>query len=99
MRSQDFDPASLPLQWLTLTQVTQRPQLLEQVIRQSLAPARQWRRSPQPIACLSLALQCGGSDAFSGVTANPLQAALAQHVIERGGSAVLAETGGRFVDV
>jgi altronate dehydratase len=49
-------------------------------------------RTPQPLTSLSLALQCGGSDAFSGVSANPLAGALAKLVVAHGGSANLAET-------
>lgn len=97
LHSQGFEPSQLPLRWLTLTEVTQKPQLLEQVIVETVEPASRCRRSHQPLASLCLALQCGGSDAFSGVTANPLQASLAQYVISRGGSAVLAETGKRFI--
>ena len=39
-----------------------------------------------------IALQCGGSDAFSGISANPLLGWLAHELIKYGGSAVLAET-------
>ncbi len=49
-------------------------------------------RTPAPLAELKLALQCGGSDAFSGVTANPLIGRLAAEIIRQGGSANLAET-------
>lgn len=50
------------------------------------------RRTEQPLGDLRVALQCGGSDAFSGITANPLAGAVAREVIRHGGSAVLAET-------
>lgn len=50
------------------------------------------RRTPQPVAGLRIALQCGGSDAFSGISANPLAGAIAREVVRRGGGAVLAET-------
>jgi altronate dehydratase len=50
------------------------------------------RRSPQPVSELKLALQCGGSDAFSGVCANPLAGWVARQVIRSGGCANLAET-------
>ena len=46
----------------------------------------------QPLSCLKLALQCGGSDAFSGISANPLVAWVAREVILQDGSANLAET-------
>lgn len=50
------------------------------------------RRSPQPISELVVALQCGGSDAWSGVTANPLLGRVADEIVRQGGTVVLAET-------
>ncbi len=49
-------------------------------------------RSPQPLSELKIALQCGGSDAFSGISGNPLAAWVAKEVIRYGGSANLGET-------
>lgn len=49
-------------------------------------------RSAQPVSELKIALQCGGSDAFSGISGNPLAAWVAKEVIHYGGSANLAET-------
>ena len=50
------------------------------------------RRAPEPVGTLRLALQCGGSDAFSGVSGNALAGWVAKEVIRHGGSANLAET-------
>jgi len=50
------------------------------------------KRTPQPVSGLKIALQCGGSDAFSGVSGNPLVSWVAREVIRQGGSANLAET-------
>ena len=50
------------------------------------------QRSAQPLSALKIALQCGGSDAFSGISGNPLAAWVAKEVIRYGGSANLAET-------
>jgi altronate hydrolase len=49
-------------------------------------------RTPQPLSELALALQCGGSDAWSGVTANPLVGLVADEVVRQGGTVLLAET-------
>jgi altronate dehydratase len=49
-------------------------------------------RQKLPVSLLKLALQCGGSDAFSGVSGNPLAGLLARDVVGWGGSANLAET-------
>jgi altronate dehydratase len=45
-----------------------------------------------PLSALKIALQCGGSDAFSGVSGNALAGWVAKEIIRRGGSANLAET-------
>jgi altronate hydrolase len=50
------------------------------------------RRMPQPVAELKLALQCGGSDGWSGVTANPLVGLVSDRVVRQGGTVVLTET-------
>ena len=49
-------------------------------------------RTAQSLENLKIALQCGGSDAFSGVSGNPLAAYVAKEVIRYGGCANLAET-------
>ncbi len=50
------------------------------------------RRMPQPISALTVALQCGGSDGWSGVTANPVVGLVSDEVVRQGGAVVLAET-------
>lgn len=49
-------------------------------------------RTEQSLENVKIALQCGGSDAFSGVSGNPLAAYVAKEVIRYGGCANLAET-------
>lgn len=50
------------------------------------------RRTAVPLKHLKIALQCGGSDAFSGISGNPLAAWVAKEVLHYEGSANLAET-------
>lgn len=50
------------------------------------------RRETLPVSFLNLGLQCGGSDAFSGISGNPLVGILAREVVAWGGRASLAET-------
>jgi altronate hydrolase len=57
-----------------------------------LAEVNRVHRTPQPLAGLALALQCGGSDAWSGVTANPAVGLVVDEVVRQGGTALLAET-------
>lgn len=49
-------------------------------------------RTPQPLSGLVIAQQCGGSDAFSGVSGNPAAGEACKLAIQCGGQAVLAET-------
>ena len=49
-------------------------------------------RTPQPVSELVVALKCGGSDGWSGVTANPMLGLLADEIVRQGGYAALAET-------
>ncbi|MGC6488383.1 MAG: UxaA family hydrolase [Planctomycetota bacterium] len=60
--------------------------------RALVAAAARCERSPQPLGGLKLALQCGGSDAFSGVSGNALAGWVAKELIRHGGAANLAET-------
>ena len=57
-----------------------------------LDPVNSVPRTEQSLEHLKIALQCGGSDAFSGVSGNPLAAYVAKEVIRYGGCANLAET-------
>lgn len=60
---------------------------------QALLPsANQFQRTAQPLSALTLALQCGGSDAWSGVTANPVLGLASDEIVRQGGTVVLAET-------
>ena len=61
-------------------------------IREMLPEANKARRQVVPASALILALECGGSDAYSGITANPALGAAADLLVRNGGTAVLAET-------
>jgi altronate hydrolase len=49
-------------------------------------------REPLPLSHLKLGLQCGGSDSFSGLSANPALGAAADLLVAHGGTAILSET-------
>lgn len=63
---------------------------LEQV-RQLVEVASKARRESIPASELVIGLKCGGSDGFSGITANPLVGRIADRVTGWGGTAVLTE--------
>jgi len=59
----------------------------------SLMPeANSWVRSEQPASKICLAMECGGSDGNSGVTANPALGVAADMLVAQGGTAILGET-------
>jgi altronate hydrolase len=62
------------------------------VVEELLPHVNAIERTPQPISELMIALQCGGSDSWSGVTANPLVGMVGDAIVKQGGSIVLAET-------
>lgn len=49
------------------------------------------KREEIPVSELVIGLKCGGSDGFSGITANPLLGSLSDRIIGMGGSAILTE--------
>ncbi len=61
-------------------------------VRAMLPIANAARREPCPASELKVALQCGGSDAWSGITANPALGYACDLLVAQGGTGVLAET-------
>ncbi len=61
-------------------------------VREILPEANACIRTEQPASKLCLAMECGGSDGNSGVTANPALGVAADLVVAQGGTAVLGET-------
>ncbi len=61
-------------------------------IKSMLPQVNNVRRETLPASELMLALQCGGSDGYSGITANVALGATADMLVRHGGTAVLAET-------
>lgn len=61
-------------------------------VREMLPEANKFERTPCPVSELKVALQCGGSDAWSGITANPALGNACDILVAQGGTGVLAET-------
>lgn len=61
-------------------------------VRAMLPEANKAVREPCPVSELTVALQCGGSDAWSGITANPAVGRACDLLVAQGGAGVLAET-------
>src|SRR5918994_2200530 len=61
-------------------------------VREVLAEANHVHRETVPASELKIALQCGGSDGYSGVSANPALGIASDLVVRNGGTVVLSET-------
>ena len=72
--------------------ITRTVEAAVRAVYELMPEANAWRRTEQPASKICLAMECGGSDGNSGVTANPALGVAADLVIAQGGSAVLGET-------
>ena len=57
-----------------------------------LEEANRATRSPVPASHITVGLQCGGSDGYSGISANPALGAAVDRLVRHGGTAILSET-------
>ncbi len=62
-----------------------------EVMEELVEYASTFKKQPIPVSKLKVGLKCGGSDAFSGITANPLVGAFSDILISHGGTSVLTE--------
>ena len=63
-----------------------------ELINQLLPEADRAKRQPVPARHLTVGLQCGGSDGYSGISANPALGAAVDRLVRHGGAAILSET-------
>lgn len=61
------------------------------MLKEIYAIMRQDKREIVPISELKVGLKCGGSDGFSGITANPLVGAFSDFLVAQGGTTILTE--------
>ena len=83
------------IHFLTIQDEGGTKKIVEKVLSQikNLLPeANRIKRTPQSVSHLTLALQCGGSDGYSGITANPALGVAADLLVKKGGSSILSET-------
>jgi galactarate dehydratase len=62
------------------------------IIKEMLPMVNSAVRTEQPLSKLKLALECGGSDGYSGISANPALGHASDLIVRNGGTTVLAET-------
>ncbi len=90
-RAPDFNK---PLYILDQQKVGLETDLMELAIRQTLAgliQANEVTRKPAPLNKLVIGLECGGSDGFSGISANPAIGYTSDLLVSLGGSVILSE--------
>ncbi|MFN8898892.1 MAG: UxaA family hydrolase [Pseudomonadota bacterium] len=63
-----------------------------EIVREMLPAANRVVRRPVPARHLVVGLQCGGSDGYSGISANPALGAAVDRLVRHGGTAILSET-------
>jgi altronate hydrolase len=85
---------SKPLFILEQQKIGTESKLLQEALKQTfcgLMEANKQQRQPAPLAKLCIGLECGGSDGFSGISANPALGHVSDLLVTLGGSVVVAE--------
>ncbi|WP_295768258.1 altronate dehydratase family protein [uncultured Mucilaginibacter sp.] len=83
-----------PLYILDQQTIGKESDMMEQALRKTLAgliQANEYTRQPAPLSKLTIGLECGGSDGFSGISANPAIGYTSDLLVALGGSVILAE--------
>lgn len=62
------------------------------ILKELAAEANKCARAPAPVSGLCIGMQCGGSDGYSGITANPAMGLASDLVVRHGGTTILSET-------
>lgn len=92
---QEFDPNfQKPLYILEQQESASERAFIAEAVKKTfvgLIAANKIERSPAPLHHLKLGLECGGSDGFSGISANPALGYTSDLLVALGGTAILAE--------
>ncbi|MFT5127567.1 MAG: altronate dehydratase [Rhodothermales bacterium] len=92
MEGRDYALDAMTHAFLSIDAVDTLAERGHAIIRDWLPRVNAEPRTPQPLSGLNIAMQCGGSDAFSGISGNPLAAGMVREVVARGGRGIVAET-------
>jgi altronate hydrolase len=86
----DYDESRIKL---LVTQKVVGDELEEgmKMLRELYNLAKNDQRQPCPLSKLRVGLKCGGSDGFSGITANPLVGEFSDYLVAQGGTSILTE--------
>ena len=79
------------VKFLVSQEVTDEIDAGVQLLKEIYANVKDDKREPVPLSELKVGLKCGGSDGFSGITANPLLGRFSDFLVAQGGTTVLTE--------
>ncbi|MBQ6510278.1 MAG: altronate dehydratase [Flexilinea sp.] len=85
----EYDPSRV--KFLVCQQVADEIAEGTAIVKELMDAAAKCRREPVPASKLIVGLKCGGSDGFSGITANPLLGSFAEKLAAQGGAVMLTE--------
>jgi altronate hydrolase len=89
------DPQGLrPVHFLEQQASTSEEALIREALTtifDGLAEANRVERAPAPLSALTLGVECGGSDGFSGLSANPVVGGVVDRLVALGGGGILSE--------
>jgi altronate hydrolase len=83
-----------PLHFFEQQKCRSEKQMMSDAIRatfEGVAAANGLRREAAPLAKLIVGMECGGSDGFSGISANPVIGSVSDRIVALGGSVILSE--------
>ncbi|MEA4824693.1 MAG: altronate dehydratase family protein [Clostridiaceae bacterium] len=89
-------PEDLNIRFLVTQDVTDEIEEGLRLLRELAEPVYGRRRESCPVSALTVGLKCGGSDGFSGITANPLLGRFTDTLVAMGGGAMLTEVSEMF---
>ena len=85
----EYDPARV--KFLTAQDVEDEVEEGVKLLHEIFQEMKNDQRQPVPVSELNIGLKCGGSDGFSGITANPLVGAFSDFLVAQGGTTILTE--------
>lgn len=85
----DYDPDRV--KFLVCQDVEDEIEAGTAIVKELCHYAAQFHRQPCDASLLTIGLKCGGSDGFSGITANPLVGEISNRLIAAGGTSILTE--------
>lgn len=85
----DYNPSRV--KFMVCQEVADELVMGEALLQELVAYANQSRRTTCAASELTIGLKCGGSDGFSGITANPLVGEISNRIVAAGGTSILTE--------